>query len=117
MPARWSQFGAHVPVDVIESEKEFTIKANVPGMSKEDLEVEIGEDAVVLKGKYDSETEKDERGYKIKERHAGSFTRVVPVSSAVNTEKATARYKDGVLELVLPKLVPETPKRRKLDVQ
>ncbi len=108
--------GYQVPVDVVENEKEFVVKANVPGISKDNLEIELHEDSVVIKGKYDEQKESTEEGYKVKERHTGSFTRVLPFGLDIDTEKATARMENGVLELRLPKVKPELPRTRRLEI-
>lgn len=109
--------GYQVPVDVIETDKEFVIKANVPGIKKEDLEVEVSENAVTIRGKFSEETETGGRGYRVKERHSGAFSRVIRVDDSVLTEKAQARYNNGVLELILPKAQPSIPKVKRLEIQ
>ena len=115
VPAIFS--GHQVPVDVVENEKEFVVKANVPGIPKDNLEIEIHEDTVVIKGKYDEEKESKNEGYRIKERHSGSFTRVLPFGVDVDSDKASAKMEDGVLVLTLPKVQAELPKTKKLEIQ
>jgi HSP20 family protein len=108
--------GSEVAVDVAEDEKGFTVKANVPGLKKENIEIEISEDALVLKGNYDEEKDEDRQGYRVKERRTGSFTRVLPINVPVDVDKAEAKIADGVLEVVIPKILPEAPKSKKLEI-
>jgi len=114
VPAVFS--GHQVPVDVVENEKEFVVKANVPGISKDNLEIEVHEDAVVIKGNYEEQKESTSEGYMVKERHTGSFARVLPFGVEIDTEKATATMQNGVLELKLPKVKPELPRTRRLEI-
>jgi HSP20 family protein len=115
VPAAFS--GHQTPVDVVESEKDFVVKANVPGIPKDNLEIEIHEDTVVIRGKYDEQKESKTEGYRLKERHSGSFVRVLPLGVTVDSEKASAKIEDGVLVLTLPKVQPELPKAKRLQIQ
>ena len=91
-------------VDVIDREDEIFVKAEVPGVNKDDLEVSVTESAVSIKGSTRHE-EKEEKGdYHRSEITSGSFSRVVPLPAAVDAEKASTAFKDGILELTLPKV-------------
>jgi HSP20 family protein len=101
-------------VDVIDRENEVVVKAEVPGVDKKDLDVSVAEDSVTIKGSTSHE-EKEEKGdYYRCEMRRGAFARTVALPSAVDSEKAKASFKDGVLELVLPKA--EGAKRKKIPI-
>jgi HSP20 family protein len=102
-------------VDVIDGDREVTIKAELPGVDKKDLEVTATDDAVTIKGSTRRE-EKEEKGdYYRHEITRGSFSRTVSLPAVVDGSKAKATFKDGMLELVLPKV--EERKRRTIAVE
>ncbi len=99
-----SSFSAWSPaVDVQETEKEYLIKADLPGVKKEDVKVELLEGALTIGG--DRSQEKEEKGKKFHkiEREYGSFLRRFALPSDVDAEKVQAEFKDGVLNVHLPK--------------
>ena len=101
-------------VDVIDRENEVVVKAEVPGVEKKDLEISVGEDTVTIKGSTHRE-EKEEKGdfYRC-EISRGAFSRTVALPTTVDGSKAKAGFKDGMLELTLPKV--ETAKRHAVKV-
>ncbi len=102
-------------IDLEDSEKEFRLKAEMPGFKKEDIEIRVQEDGVEISGlagwKY-SEKEKD---YLCKERACKSFYRYVELPENIKVDDAEAEILDGVLEVTLPKIQPK--KTRKLAVK
>jgi HSP20 family protein len=86
--------------------------AEVPGLHREDIDIEIGGGRLIIKGERKSETERTEEGWLIRERSYGSFERSVALPEGVDPNEITADYKDGVLEVHVPKgakaLEPET---------
>jgi HSP20 family protein len=88
-------------VDVSETQDTVVVKAQVPGVSKEQIQVTISEGTLTLKGEMQEE-KKEEHNYLRREFPYGAFTRTVPLSAGVQAEKATAQLKDGVLEITLP---------------
>ena len=102
-------------VDVIERDDEVVIKAELPGVDKKDLDVSVTENSVTIKGTTSHE-EKEEKGdYYRCEISRGAYARTVALPSYVDADKAKASFKDGVLELKLPKV--EKSKRRTVEVQ
>jgi HSP20 family protein len=79
------------------------VKAQVPGMTKENVQVSITEDALTLKGEMKEEEKKEDKNYHRREFRYGAFTRTIPLPMAVQADKATAQLKDGVLEITIPK--------------
>lgn len=98
------------PVDIHEDKDNIVVKAEVPGMKKEDVSIEIKDNVLTLKGerKYEKETKKED--YHRMERAYGSFVRSFSLPSTIKIDKVAANYKDGVLEITLPKAEEEKPK-------
>lgn len=91
-------------VDVIERDTEVVVRAEVPGVAKNDLNISLTENSVTLQGKTRHE-EKEEKGdYRRMEISRGEFSRTLHLPAGVDASKASAKFKDGVLELTLPKL-------------
>lgn len=103
-PETGSVFGGRMPrVDVIDRESEFCVRAELPGISKENLEVSLHENTLNLRATTQRE-EKQERGqYYRREMSRGEFQRTIRLPAPVESENAKATFKDGILELVLPK--------------
>jgi len=102
-------------VDVIDREGEVVVKAEIPGVEKKDIDISVGEDAVTIKGEIRHE-EKEEKGdYYRCEISRGAFSRTVALPAAVDGAKAKANFKDGVLELTLPKVEKAKRHTIKLD--
>jgi HSP20 family protein len=98
-------------VDVFEKEDKFVVKAELPGMKEDDINVSVVGDTLSIKGEKKTETEiKDEDYYRC-ERSYGSFYRSIPIPSNVDADKIEASFEDGVLEVVLPKSAKVKPKK------
>jgi HSP20 family protein len=97
-------------VDLRETDHEFILHADIPGVNQEDLDITVEETGVIMRGETRRDEIRDEKGYHLTERRYGSFYRTIPLPAEVQAEAAVARYKNGVLELRLPKV--ETVKRR-----
>jgi HSP20 family protein len=103
--------------DVYQTENDVIVKAEIPGVSKEDLKLYIDENSVRFSGQTKREKEfKDEDAYRT-ERYYGSFSRTIPLPVEVKSEKAKAEYKDGILSIVVPKVEPSKGKGRRIDIQ
>jgi len=102
-------------VDVIENEKEFVIKAELPEVKKEDMKVNVEEGILSIRG--ERKQEKEEKGKKFHriERSYGSFFRSFTLPEDVDSTKVAAEFKDGVLNIRLPRT--EKPKPKTLDVK
>jgi HSP20 family protein len=98
-------------VDIIEDEKSYTIHADVPGVKPEEVEVEIENGVLTMKGER-QETKKDEKeGYKRIERVYGHFYRRFTLPETVNADDIKAKTQHGVLEVIIPKQAKPEPKR------
>lgn len=114
-PASLIPFEGRTPrVDVIDQEDKVIVRAEVPGVKKDDLDVSLSDDAVTIRGTTRHEEEKKEGEYYRRELSEGEFSRTVPLPADVDGEKAKASFSDGILELTLPK--QEKSRRHKIEV-
>jgi len=97
-------------VDMHESDEAFTLTAELPGFSKNDVQVEIKGNRLTLKGERKRETDVQETQYHRVERVYGAFERSIRLPAVVDADKAKAIFKDGVLKLMLPKAEEAKPK-------
>lgn len=104
-------------VDVSDADSQVKISAELPGMSENDINVEIDDDSVTISGEKKEEEESKEGGRYWRESSYGSFSREVMLPSAVDIDKAQAQFKNGRLTVTLPKSEEEKNKRRKIEVQ
>lgn len=108
---------AHPKVEVFERKQEIVLRAELPGVKSEDLEVRVLDDAVTLKGEVKQVTEEKPEGYFRSERRYGAFLRTVTLPAEVMAGEAKANYQDGVLELVLPKKRAEENKGHRVEIK
>ncbi|MFO8101421.1 MAG: Hsp20/alpha crystallin family protein [Dehalococcoidia bacterium] len=107
--------GGQVPLDMYQTENEVVVKATVPGVKPEDVDITIAGDVLTIKGESKVEEEKKEAEYFYRERRHGAFTRTVGLPSGLETDKAEATFEDGVLKLTIPKA--EEVKPKKIDIK
>lgn len=101
-------------VDIFENDNEVVIKAELPGMNAKDIEVKLENNVLVLRGERRFEKEAKEENYHRVEREYGTFSRSFSLPVAVDADKVTAEYKDGILRIVLPKKEEIKPKPIKI---
>jgi HSP20 family protein len=99
------------PVDIYETDDALVLKAELPGVSKDDVSVEVHQNTLILRGQRKHEAEVKEEHYHRVERAYGTFQRSFVLPTLVDQDKVQATYKDGVLELHLPKSEAAKPKR------
>ncbi|MBN1635681.1 MAG: Hsp20/alpha crystallin family protein [Deltaproteobacteria bacterium] len=104
-------------IDMTEDEKSITLTAELPGMEVKDIEISLTKDVLTIKGEKKSEQEEKGRDSYYMERSFGSFQRTFPISEEVNTEKADAVFKKGVLHITLPKMAPKKSSHKKIKVK
>lgn len=91
-------------IDLKETEKELIVNAEIPGVDKKDIKVDVNENILTISfEKKQEKDEKDKNGWRIMERSYGRFSRTLTLPQAVKSEGAKASYKDGVLKITLPK--------------
>ncbi len=102
-------------LDVFEEKDEIVVKADLPGMNKDEIQVTVTENVVTIKGEKKKEEEVKEKDYYRRERSYGSFVRSVELPSEVKSDQIKANFKDGVLEVRMPKT--EEAKKKSVSVK
>lgn len=112
----WTE-GVWAPsVDVSESKDDVIIKAEIPGMSKDDVKVSVRDNVLILSGEKKQEREEKDANYHRIERSYGSFSRSFALPTSVKPDKVKASYKDGVLKITLPKSEEVKPKEIPISI-
>jgi len=104
----------HSRVDVVESDHEFTVHAELPGLNKDDIKVTLEDNVLTIEGERKHEDEQKDKPFFRRERSYGKFKRAFKLGTEVQADKIAANYKDGILTLTLPK--SEAAKPRQIDV-
>jgi HSP20 family protein len=94
-----------------------TIRAELPGLRKEDVDVELTDEAVVIRGERRDERKEEREGFWRSEREYGQFYRAIPLPDGVIAESAEARFRDGVLEIHMKAAPADTSRGRRLEIQ
>jgi len=104
-------------IDIFEDGNDVVVKAEIPGMKKEDIEVNLTDDMVTVSGEKKKEEKVEKKDYYRVERSYGSFTRSFKLPKEVQSDKAKATFKDGVLEVRVPKTVEAISKEKKIPIE
>ena len=108
-PQRW------VPaMDLVEADDHFLLRADLPGLTEDDVNIEFRDNTLTISGERKAEHEQAERGWYRLERQFGKFSRSLSVPDGVNPDAVEARFADGVLEVRIPK--PEARKPRRIAI-
>jgi HSP20 family protein len=95
-------------IEAFERKGEFVVRADLPGMTKDNVNVEVQDNQLIIRGERKEEKEQKEKGYYASERTYGAFYRALPLPEGVKSDEAKATFKDGVLEIAMPSgKVPE----------
>ncbi len=103
-------------MDIYENGDNLVLKAELPGINPDDVEVRVEDNTLYLKGERKFEKEVKEENYHRVERAYGTFARTFSLPNSIDSEKVAANYKDGVLTLTLPKREEAKPKTIKINV-
>lgn len=110
--ARESEFfGWTPPVDVYENKDHLIVKAELPGMKKEDIDISLHQGSLIISGERKEESHSKDNETSRSERFFGRFQRALELPKPVDASKVTARYKDGILTVTLPKTEEAKPKQ------
>ncbi len=113
-----SRRGSFQPkVDVVDTEKELKVTAELPGMEEKDIDVSITKDSLTIRGEKKEEKEESGKDFYRMERTYGSFNRMIPLPKEVETEKVTATFKKGVLTVTLPKTKQALTETKKIKIK
>ena len=97
-------------IDMYQTENEVVVKASIPGMKTEDVQINITGDVLTLQGEVKQEEERKDKAWHIREQRFGSFERSIALPTTVKTDKAEAVFENGVLTITLPKADEVKPK-------
>jgi len=112
VPGVWSP-----RIDVVERDGQFMVRADLPGLSREDIKLDVVEDLLTIQGERKECTKEEREGYYYNECNYGSFYRSIPLPAGADTSKATAQFRDGVLEIVMPSAPQEGKKTRRIEIR
>ncbi len=104
-------------VDIFEDADNVVVKAELPGMNKEDIDVTLNDDIITISGEKKKEEKVEKKNYFRLERSHGSFRRSFRLPAEVQTDKAKANFKNGVLELKIPKTAEAKKKEKKVKIE
>lgn len=108
---------ARIPrVNFSEGEKEYELTAELPGLDEKDLQVELHEDVLTIKGEHKEENEEKQKNYHLVEHRYGSYQRSMIVPQDVDEDKVKAKFKNGILTLTLPKKPEAQTKKRTIQI-
>lgn len=107
----------YFPVDISETDEEFRVEAALPGVTPENVDIQVHGDTVTIKGEAKEESEEKGRNWLRRERRWGVFARSFTLPTAIDPDRAVADYADGVLTLTLPKSEAVKPKTIKVGGQ
>lgn len=104
-------------IEAFQEGNNFIVRADLPGLKKDDVDVELGEDTLTIRGERHSEREEKREGYFHTEREYGRFYRTIPLPEGVIGESAEAKFKDGVLEITMQAPPSEVSRKRKVEIK
>jgi len=105
-----------VALDIIEEKDQYVLKADLPGIKKEDIKVSLEDNVLTLQAERNSEVESPDKQLHRMERSFGKYTRTLNLGANVDASRIKANYKDGVLELIVPKSEVAKPKTIEIQV-
>jgi HSP20 family protein len=104
-------------VDVAESDAAVEVSAELPGLAEADIEVSVAGDLLTIKGEKKAEGERRLLNYRVSERTFGSFTRSIPLPAGIDTDAASASFKNGVLTITIPKTQEAVEQAKRIAVK
>ena len=119
IPETWSDFSnlSKIPAaELTENDNALNLKLEVPGMTAQDLDIQVSADRVSISGERKSETKSEENGSTRSEFRYGKFSRVIPLPTKIQNTNVTAEFQDGILTLTLPKAEEEKNKVVKVNL-
>lgn len=110
------EWGAAPAVDIVEKDTAFEISAELPGLGRENIDIQISSDTLTLKGEKKEEREEKTKNRYLSERRYGSFERAFRLPDGVDRERIDAAFEKGILKIVLPKTAEAQRQSRKIEV-
>ncbi len=116
-PRGFDKFAQWMPqIEMFERNEELIIRADLPGLNKDNVQVEVQDDSIILRGERREESREEREGVYRTERSYGNFYREIPLPGGADTSQATANFSDGVLEISMPVAQSES-RRRQLEIK
>ena len=112
VPGTWSPH-----VDVVERNGQFVVRADLPGLNREDIKVDVEDDLLTIQGERKGCAKEEQEGYCYHECHYGSFYRTISLPAGADSSKAAAQFQNGVLEITMPALPQAGKKARSLEIR
>ncbi len=109
-------FRSSFKTDVIEKDEEFVIEAELPGMSRDDIDIELQDNMLSISAEHETEDEEEAENYIRRERRTGKFQRAFQIDN-VDEDEITAEFENGILQVCLPKEEPTRSERRTIDIE
>ena len=106
-----------MPVELHEKDKEYCVKAELPGVKKEDLDIDIDKNHITINAKKEEENKEDTKSYRKSEFRYGEFSRTVYFPDDIDIENTSAKLEHGILKIVAPKIEKEDEKMKQLTIQ
>jgi len=119
-PEGWSDSGLNFTapaIDFSEDEKAYHLTAELPGLSEKDVNLAISDDLLTITGEKRDEREQKDRNYHYSERRFGSFRRAIQLPQHIDRDKIDAKFKNGVLDVTLPKTSDAMRRQRKIEIK
>jgi len=116
-PVKWGNGTAAPALDIVETADRVDIKASMPGVKAEDIEINLSPDAVTIKGETKSENEVQEENYVRRECYSGTFARSIALPPGLKIDKAEATMENGILTLEIPKAEEVKPRAVKIKAK
>ncbi len=104
-----------LPLDVAETEDEYVVRASLPGVKPEDVDISVTGDSLTITGKTQDEKRDEQEGYLYQEIRRGTFTRTVALPADLKVEAASAQFENGMLTLTIPKAEQAKPRQIKIN--
>jgi len=112
VPAEWSP-----QIDILERDGQFAVRVDLPGLTKEDVKVDVTDDLLTIQGERKQQKKEEREGYCYSECSYGSFYRAIPLPAGADASKATAQFHNGVLEVTVPAPTQGATQARRLEVR
>lgn len=114
----WPDLGAAIPpVDLVERNGAYEMQVELPGLTRDQIDIKLADDMMTIKGEKTAEHAEDEEGYHLRERSYGLFQRSFRLPAGVDANKIGAQFENGVLKITLPKSAEAISKERKIEVK
>jgi len=103
-------------LEIDETDTEYRVTAEIPGMEEKDIDLSLRENSLLISGEKRSESQQDDKNRRLSERFYGKFERVIPFDTEIDVDKVAAKFKSGVLTVILPKNPKAHDKRRRIQI-